>query len=62
MANQMWCFGSTRMFMERAADFEGWHLSQDIVWEKHNGSNAFADRFRRIHELALHFYRGNWRD
>lgn len=62
VANQMWCFGSTRMFMERAAEFEGWHLSQDIVWEKHNGSNAFADRFRRIHELALHFYRGNWRD
>lgn len=56
VATQMWCFGSTRMFMDRAADFQGWHLSQDIVWEKHNGSNAFADRFRRIHELALHFY------
>lgn len=62
VAKQMWCFGSTRMFMDRAADFQGWHLSQDIVWEKHNGSNAFADRFRRIHELALHFYQGNWRD
>src|SRR5207244_1510795 len=30
---------------------------QDIVWEKHNGSNAFDDRFRRVHELVVQFYR-----
>jgi hypothetical protein len=25
VATQMWCFGSTRMFMDRAADCQGWH-------------------------------------
>jgi site-specific DNA-methyltransferase (adenine-specific) len=36
--SSMWCFGSLRMFIERARDFEAWSMSQDIVWEKHNGS------------------------
>lgn len=56
----------------------GWHMSQDIigsdpdnvpvfgdvhvVWEKHNGSGLHNDRFRRVHEHALHWYRGEWRD
>jgi site-specific DNA-methyltransferase (adenine-specific) len=61
-SSSMWCFGSLRMFVERAADFAGWTLSQDIVWEKHNGSGFHADRFRRIHEQAAHFYRGAWSD
>lgn len=52
----MWCFGSLRMFMDRAAEFADWQLAQDVVWEKHNGSNAFDDRFRRVHEYAAHFY------
>ncbi len=58
----MWCFGTLRMFMERAACFaaSGWKMSQDIVWEKHNGSSFHADRFRRVHEQAVHFYRGEW--
>lgn len=56
----MWCFGSMRMFLDRAADFAGWSLSQDVVWEKHNGSGFMADRFRRVHEHALHWYRGPW--
>lgn len=58
----MWCFGSLRMFMERRDEFleAGWKLSQDIVWEKHNGSSFHADRFRRIHEQAAHFYQGPW--
>lgn len=60
IAPQMWCFGSQRMFFERVADFSGWKLAQDIVWEKHNGSNMLNDRFRRMHELALQFYRGDW--
>ena len=37
-----------------------WKRSQEIVWEKHNGSSFHADRFKRIHELAVHFYRGDW--
>jgi site-specific DNA-methyltransferase (adenine-specific) len=50
----------------------GWRLSQDIegeaedpepdhlVWEKHNGSSFHADRFKRVHEIATHWYRGDW--
>jgi len=62
----MWCFGSLRFFMEDAAAFaaSGWRLAQDIisaddievVWEKHNGSNFHADRFKRVHEQVAHFY------
>lgn len=40
----------------------GWKFAQDIVWEKHNGSNFHNDRFRRVHEHALMFYRGEWGD
>jgi site-specific DNA-methyltransferase (adenine-specific) len=60
IADQMWCFGSMRMFFNKAQDFGEWKLAQDIVWEKHNGSNSSSDRFRRIHEIANHFYRGEW--
>lgn len=56
-SGSMWVFGSTRMFMEQAAAFAGWRLSHDVVWEKHNGTGLFNDRFRRVHEMALHFYR-----
>lgn len=56
----MWCFGSMRMFLDRRDDFGGWRLSQDVVWEKHNGSGFTTDRFRRVHEHALHWYRGPW--
>jgi site-specific DNA-methyltransferase (adenine-specific) len=57
----------------KAAD---WKLSQDvighdedgdpivgdvnIVWEKHNGTGFAKDRFRRVHEHVLHWYRGPW--
>lgn len=63
LRRSLWCFGSLRMFTERIAEFKaaGWHLSQDIVWEKHNGSNGARDRFRRVHEQAAHFYRGDWK-
>ncbi|MEU4133613.1 DNA-methyltransferase [Streptomyces wuyuanensis] len=56
----------------------GWKLSQDIVghdedgaqirgdvnvvWEKHNGTGFARDRFRRVHEHVLHWYRGPWED
>lgn len=59
-ASSLWCFGSMRMFLDRRDDFAAWRLSQDVVWEKHNGSSFLADRFRRVHEHALHFYRGPW--
>ena len=59
-ARSMWCFGSMRMFLDRACEFTGWKLSQDVVWEKHNGTSFAADRFKRVHELALHWYHGAW--
>lgn len=58
----MWCFGSLRMFLDQRDEFAGWRLSQDIVWHKHTGSGPDSDRFRRVHEHALHWYRGLWRD
>ncbi|MDZ4234829.1 MAG: site-specific DNA-methyltransferase, partial [Dietzia sp.] len=56
----MWCFGSMRMFLNRRDDFADWKLSQDVVWEKHNGSGFATDRFKRVHEFATHWYRGDW--
>lgn len=63
-SGSMWVFGSQRMFFDHAAEFRGWKLSHDVVWEKHNGSGFLDDRFRRVHELALHFYRDDakWSD
>lgn len=59
-ARSLWCFGSLKMFTARWAEFATWTHAQEIVWEKHNGTNMANDRFRRVHELALHFYRGAW--
>jgi len=56
----MWCFGSLRMFLHRHQEFMCWRLSQDVIWEKHNGSGFAADRFKRVHEIATHWYRGDW--
>lgn len=56
----LWCFGSLRMFMEHRHEFDGWTYAQEIVWEKHNGSSFHADRFKRVHELAVQWYRGPW--
>lgn len=53
----LWCFGSMRMLLGHATEFnDGWHLAQEIVWEKHNGSGFHNDRFKRVHELAVQFY------
>ena len=60
VANSMWVFGTLRQFVEHAADFAGWKMSQDVVWEKHNGSAFQNDRFRRVHESVVHWYRGDW--
>lgn len=64
ISQTLWCFGSLRMFMDHGSDFAaaGWKLSQDLVWEKHNGSGFQKDRFKRVHEQAAHFYRGAWAD
>ena len=40
----------------------GFRYSQDIVWEKQNGTGFHSDRFRRVHEHAVMFYRGKWSD
>lgn len=59
-SGSVWCFGSLRMFMDHRGDFEGWKYAQEIVWEKHNGSSFHADRFKRVHELSVQWYRGPW--
>lgn len=59
-ASSMWCFGSMRMFLDRAHEFADWKLSQDIVWQKANGTGFATDRFKRVHEIATHWYRGDW--
>jgi len=68
ISNSMWCFGAMRMFLENApellATWKHGHevagVADDIVWEKQNGTGFATDRFRRIHEHAVHFYRGAW--
>lgn len=58
----LWVFGSFRYFFEQSVEFQGWTLAQDLIWEKQNGSSFHADRFKRVHENAVHFYRGQWAD
>lgn len=62
VTQSLWCFGSMRMFLDRCNDFDGWKLSQDVIWRKNAGSGFAADRFKRVHEFALHWYRGGWAD
>lgn len=75
-APAMWCFGSQSMFFKHLPEFTAdWRLSQDVighdddgpvhgdvnvVWEKHNGTGFATDRFKRVHEHVLHWYRGPW--
>jgi len=62
VTRSMWCFGSLRMYLNHAAEFAAtWRLSQDLIWEKQNGSGFATDRFKRVHEQATHWYRGEWR-
>jgi DNA modification methylase len=62
VARSLWCFGSLRMYLEHAAEFRAarWKLSQDVIWEKANGTGFADDRFKRVHETAAHWYRGPW--
>lgn len=63
-SGSLWVFGSLRMFMKHASEFEGWSIAQEVIWEKHNGSNAHNDRFRKVHESIAHFYHASqkWGD
>lgn len=62
VTRSMWCFGSMRMFLTHRDEFAGWSPSQDVVWEKTCSTSMRADRFARIHESAVHWYRGRWSD
>lgn len=64
VSQSLWCFGTMRLLGERWQEFSaaGWKFSQDVIWEKNNGSGFARDRFRRVHEAATHWYRGPWRD
>lgn len=65
-SGSLWVFGSLRCFMATADRFAdaGLRYAQEIVWEKQNGSSFHADRFKRVHELVVQFYRAetHWRD
>lgn len=65
-SGSLWVFGSLRSFMATASQFTdaGLRYAQEVVWEKQNGTNFQADRFKRVHELVVQFYRAEtrWRD
>lgn len=54
----LWVFGSLKYFLAEHHLFEaaGFRLAQEIIWEKHNGSSFHADRFKRVHEIAVQYY------
>lgn len=62
VSRSMWCFGTLRLFMDRAGEFAGagWKLSHDVIWEKANGTGFATDRLKGVHETVAHFYRGDW--
>lgn len=59
-SGSIWCFGSLKMFMKSAAEWGDWTIAQDVIWEKHNGSSLHSDRFRRVHEHVIQFYKLPW--
>jgi len=60
-ARTAWVFGSFKsLCVITTTEFSGWSIAQEIVWEKHNGTNLHNDRFRRVHELAVQLYLGAW--
>lgn len=54
----MWVFGSLRFLLHMGTP-AGFRYAQDIVWEKQNGTGFHADRFKRVHEHAVQFYRAD---
>ena len=65
-SGSLWVFGSLRYLLADAHHFAagGLRYAQDIVWRKANGTGFAADRFKRVHEFAVQFYRrdAKWRD
>lgn len=63
-SGSIWVFGSLRFIAPLFAEMaeHGFRYSQDVVWEKQNGTGFHNDRFRRVHEHAAMFYRGPWAD
>lgn len=63
-AASVWVFGSMRYLATVFAEMDaaGFRYAQDIVWEKQNGTGFHNDRFKRVHEHAIQFYRGAWGD
>jgi site-specific DNA-methyltransferase (adenine-specific) len=63
-AAPVWVFGSMRYLagLFEVMQRHGFQYSQDIVWRKQNGTGFHVDRFRRVHEHAVMFYRGAWAD
>lgn len=60
-SGSIWVFGTLRHLMSLEFRSCGLAMSQDVIWEKHNGTNCFTDRFRRVHEQAAQFYKvGKW--
>lgn len=60
----VWVFGSMRFLAPLFDEFDRFRFrySQDVVWEKQNGTGFHNDRFRRVHEHVVMFYRGAWSD
>lgn len=60
----IWVCGSMRFLAPLFAEMQahGFRYSQDLVWRKQNGTGFHADRFRRVHEHAVMWYRGKWAD
>lgn len=63
-APSLWCYGSMRMFFAHLTEFafSGYAYSQDVVWRKPRMTNMATDRFARIHEFAVLWYRGRFKD
>lgn len=59
----LWVLGSFRYVTSLLAELKehGFQHAQEVIWKKQNGSSFHVDRFRRVHEFAVHFYRGRWR-
>lgn len=59
LTGSLWTFGSFK-FLACLLNFSEplrWRHAQEVIWEKHNGSGFHADRFKRVHEIALQLYR-----
>ena len=63
-APALWCFGTLRSLTDHWEEFSaaGYRLGQDLVWEKPAPTDRDVDRFGRVHEHVVHWYRDGWAD